>query len=160
MDRKSAVTEAYKLLQECYQSDANKNRATISAIQGKLSRTTARMDNLVAMRADGEISKEQFQGLRHKAEIEIAALNEELAKLNAVSDEAAQALDMDAIEAALNEVLDFSKPKISESVIDKFVSRITPIDNGHYRWDLNFAPGPKQAIMAALRDVKAKQPSR
>ena len=64
-------------------------------------------DNLVAMRADGEISKEQFQSLRHKAEIEIAALNEELAKLNAVSDEAAQALDMDAIEAALNEVLDF-----------------------------------------------------
>ena len=94
--RKSAVTEAYKLLQECYQSDANKNRVTISAIQGKLSRATARMDNLVAMRADGEISKEQFQSLRHKAEIEIAALNEELAKLNAVSD-----------EAALNEVLDF-----------------------------------------------------
>ena len=124
-DRKSAVTEAYKLLQECYQSDANKNRATISAIQGKLSRATARMDNLVAMRADGEISKEQFQSLRHKAEIEIAALNEELAELNAVSDEAAQALDMDAIEAALNEVLDFSKPKISESVIDKFVFRMS-----------------------------------
>lgn len=155
-DRKSAVTEAYKLLQECYQSDANKNRATISAIQGKLSRATARMDNLVAMRADGEISKEQFQSLRHKAEIEIAALNEELAELNAVSDEAAQALDMDAIEAALNEVLDFSKPKISESVIDKFVSRITPIDNGHYRWDLNFAPGPKQAIIGCIEGRKGK----
>ena len=60
-DRKSAVTEAYKLLQECYQSDANKNRATISAIQGKLSRTTARMDNLVAMRADGEIPRSNFK---------------------------------------------------------------------------------------------------
>ena len=112
----------------CFKSVINPtpiNRATISAVQGKLSRAVARMDNLVAMRADGEISKEQFQSLRHKAEIEIAALNEELAELNAVSDEAAQALDMDAIEAALNEVLDFSKPKISESVIDKFVSRMS-----------------------------------
>lgn len=155
-EKKEAVLEAYKLLHECFQSDTNKNKATVAAIQGKLSRTTARMENLVAMRADGEISKEQFQSLRHKAETEISALNEELAKLNSVSDEAAQALDMDAIEAALNEVLDFSKPKIDESVIDKFVSRITPVDNGHYRWDLNFTPNSKQAIIGRIEGRKGK----
>ena len=143
----------------CFKSVINPtpiNRATISAVQGKLSRAVARMDNLVAMRADGEISKEQFQSLRRKAETEIAALDEELAELNAVSDEAAQALDMDAIETALNEVLDFSTPQISESVIDKFVSRITPVDNGHYRWDLNFAPGPKQAVIGRIEGRKGK----
>lgn len=155
-EKKEAVLEAYKLLHECYQSDANKNSATISAVQGKLSRATERMDNLVAMRADCEISKEQFQNLRHKAETEIAALNEELAKLNSVSDEAAQVLDMDAIETALIEVLDFSKPKISESVIDKFVCRITPVDNGHYGWDLNFAPNSKQAIIGYVEGRKGK----
>lgn len=113
------------------------------------------MDNLAAMRADGEISKEQFQSLRHKAEIEIAALNEERAELNTISDEAAQTLDMGAIEKVLNEVLDFSKPTINESVIDKFVARITPADNGHYRWDLNFAPSPNKLSSVILRDVKA-----
>ncbi len=155
-DRKSAVIEAYKLLQECYQSDNNKNTATISAIQGKLSRATARMDNLIAMRADGEISKEQFQGMRKKAETEIAALNEELNKLNITSDETVQSLDMEAIKKALDEVIDFSGPKISENIIDKFVSRITPIDDGHYRWDLNFTLGSKQAIIGCIEGRKGK----
>ena len=65
------------------------------------------MDNLAAMRADGEISKEQFQSLRHKAEIEIAALNEERAELNTISDEAAQTLDMGAIEKPCMKYLTF-----------------------------------------------------
>ena len=139
-----------------YQSDSNKNKATVSAIQGKISRATTRMNNLIAMRADGEISKEQFQGLRKKAETEIAALNEELNKLNITSDETVQSLDMEAIKKALDEVIDFSGPKISENIIDKFVSRITPIDDGHYRWDLNFTPGSKQAIIGCIEGRKGK----
>ena len=63
---------------------------------------------------------------------------------------------MSAIQDALNEILDFSKPTINEKLIDKFVSRITPIDNGHYRWDLNFAPGPKQAIIGHIEGRKGK----
>lgn len=59
-DKKDAVMEAYKLLGECYQSDTSNNKATIAAVQGKISRATARLDNLIAMRADGEISKEKF----------------------------------------------------------------------------------------------------
>ena len=75
-DKKEAVLEAYKILEECYQSDSNKNKATVSAIQGKISRATTRMNNLIAMRADGEISKEQFQNLRQEAEKELATLTD------------------------------------------------------------------------------------
>ncbi len=114
------------------------------------------MNNLIAMRADGEISKEQFGSLRQKAETEIAIQNEELDRLNAVSDEAAESLDMSAIEKALGEIIDFSGPKIGESIIEKFVSRITPIDNGHYRWDLNFTQGRKQAIIGYVEGRKGK----
>ncbi len=155
-DKKEAVLEAYKILEECYQSDSNKNKATVSAIQGKISRATTRMNNLIAMRADGEISKEQFQNLRQEAEKELATLNEELNRLNAVSDEAAEALDITAIEAGLNEVIDFSGSQINESIIEKFVSRITPIDNGHYRWDLNFTPNAKQAVIGFVEGRKGK----
>ena len=155
-DRKAAVTEAYRLLHECYQSDTNRNRATLSAIQGKLARATARMDNLVTMRADGEISKEQFRSMRQKAETEITGLKEELSRLNAASDDEAEAFDMDAIQTALEEVIDFSGPTIDENIIEKFVCRITPIDNGHYRWDLNFAPGRKQAVIGSIEGRKGK----
>ena len=114
------------------------------------------LDNLIAMRADGEISKEKFGELRQKAENELATLNEELDKLNAVSDELAESLDMNAIKSALDEMIDFSGPTIDENIIEKFVSRITPIDNGHYRWDLNFTQNKKQAIIGSVEGRKGK----
>ena len=155
-DRKEDAKLAYKLLRECYQSDASRNKGTIAAVQGKISRATARMENLIAMRADGEISKEQFQTLRQKAETELADLNEELNRLNAAFDEEADVLDLAAIEDALDSILDFSGPSIDSSIIDKFVCRITPVDNGRYRWDLNFAPNKKQAIIGAVEGRKGK----
>lgn len=154
--RKEDAKLAYKLLRECYQADASRNKATIAAIQGKISRVTGRMENLIAMRADGEISKEQFQTLRQKVETELAALNEELGRLNSAFDDETEALDMTAIEAALDSMLDFSGPSIDSNVIEKFVCRITPVDNGHYRWDLNFAPNKKQAIIGAIEGRKGK----
>lgn len=155
-DRKEDAKLAYRLLRECYQADASRNKATIAAVQGKISRATGRMENLIAMRADGEISKEQFQTLRQKAETELAALNEELCRLNSAFDDETEALDMTAIEAALDSMLDFSGPSIDSNIIEKFVCRITPVDNGHYRWDLNLAPNKKQAIIGAIEGRKGK----
>lgn len=43
-----------------------------------------------------------------------------------------------------------------QAVIEKFVSRITPIDNGHYRWDLNFTQNKKQAIIGSVEGRKGK----
>ena len=111
-DKKVVVLEAYRLLQECYQSDTNNNKAAAAAIQGKIARAEERMENLISMRADGEISKEQFQDLRQKAESDLAALNEELERINAVNEESDSSLNMAAIEAALNEMLDFSAPAL------------------------------------------------
>ena len=154
--RKEDAKLAYKLLRECYQSDASRNKGTIAAVQGKISRATARMENLIAMRADGEISKEHFQTLRQKAETELADFNEELSRLNAAFDDETDTPDMAAIEDALDSMLDFSGPSIDSSIIDKFVCRITPVDNGRYRWDLNFAPNKKQAIIGAVEGRKGK----
>lgn len=53
-------------------------------------------------------------------------------------------------------MLDFSGPSIDSNIIEKFVCRITPVDNGHYRWDLNFAPNKKQAIIGVIEGRKGK----
>jgi hypothetical protein len=58
-----------------------------------------------------------------------------------------RAFDMNAIQAALGEVVEFYGAKMDQSIIEKFICRITPINNGCYRWDLNFAPGKKQPII-------------
>ena len=67
---------------------------------------------------------------------------------------------MPYIEAALNEMLDFSGPSIDEKVLDKFVCRITPLDNTHCRWDLNLAPAPSRPSSGRWRAAGTRPPSR
>lgn len=49
-----------------------------------------------------------------KAESDLAALKDELEQINAAGEESANSLNMAVIEAALNEMLDFSGPTIDE----------------------------------------------
>ena len=100
--------------------------------------------------------KSNFKPCGKKPKLSLQPCNEELSRLNSAFDDETDALDMAAIEAALDSMLDFSGPSISSNIIEKFVCRITPVDNGHYRWDLNFAPNKKQAIIGAIEGRKGK----
>lgn len=153
-DKKAVVMRAYRLLKECYQSNTSNNKATVSAIQGKIARVKNQMENLIKMRVDGEISKAEFQNLREKANSELESLNVELEKLGSEQNDMSSSIDLEAIEKVFDDMLDFTDGKIDEKVIEKFVSRITPIDNYHYRWDLNFMPGKKQAIIGRVEGRK------
>lgn len=45
---------------------------------------------------------------------------------------------------------------MDQSIIEKFIFRITPINNGCYRWDLNFAPLAKSSRLSADRGRQGK----
>ena len=62
--------------------------------------------------------------------------------------------DTEKIRAVLEEALDFSKPKLDDSIIDKFVSQIIPVDNCRYRWDLNFLPNETQSLVCKVEGRK------
>ena len=62
--------------------------------------------------------------------------------------------DTEKIRAVLEEALDFSKPKLDDSIIEKFVSQIIPVDNCRYRWDLNFLPNETQSLVCKVEGRK------
>lgn len=154
-ERKDAVLEVYRLLNENYQSDTKTNQAAISALEGKISRLKNKIDNLISMRADGEITKEEFKSLKDATETELHKYMEEKAQMEDLSDDVKGIrFDIESIRAVLDECLDFSKPKIDDSIIDKFVSQIIPVDNCRYRWDLNFLPDGTQSIICRVEGRK------
>ena len=63
-------------------------------------------------------------------------------------------LDLDKIKSVLDECLDFSKPKLDDSIVDKFVAQIIPVDNCRYRWDLNFLPDETQSLICSVEGRK------
>lgn len=155
IERKEAVLEVYRLLNENYQSDNKNSQATLSVLEGKIARLKNKIDNLISMRADGEITKEEFKSLKDVTETELHKYMEEKNQIQQLSDETGgMELDMNKIKATLDICLDFSKPKIDESIVDKFVSQIIPIDNCRYRWDLNFLPDNTQSLYCRVEGRK------
>lgn len=80
---------------------------------------------------------------------------EEKARMSELSNsESGMEFDTEKIRAVLEEALDFSKPKLDDSIIEKFVSQIIPVDNCRYRWDLNFLPNETQSLVCKVEGRK------
>ena len=107
------------------------------------------------MRADGEITKEEFKSLKDMTEAELNKYIEEKSRMSEKFDgEGGMEFDIEKIEAVLEQTIDFSNHKLDDSIIDKFVSQIIPVDNCRYRWDLNFLPNETQSLVCRVEGRK------
>ena len=69
-------------MNEYYQSDTKNSQAVASALEGKIARLRNKIDNLISMRADGEITKEEFKSLKDMTEAELNKYIEEKSRMS------------------------------------------------------------------------------
>ena len=145
-DRKSSVIIAIDLIKRYYKDDRlNENQHDMVSIKAKIEKAQTRLTNLIAMRADGELSKEEYQAMRKPIDTEIQQLKEKLNQ--APNDEQPKrGLELDGIISTLNTLIDFSGTKVSEEVINQFVYRVTPTSDTTFDWYVN---------LTGTADVKA-----
>ena len=78
-DRKECVLLALDLIKRYYRDErVTSGKGDTAAIQVKLNKATTRLQNLIAMRADGEITKDEYQAMRSPLDAEIRALEKSL----------------------------------------------------------------------------------
>ena len=90
------------------------------------------------MRADGEITKEEYQVMRNPIDEQIRSLQKSLEEAPA-KEAVPQGLQLDKIIAALNSMIDFSNSTISHDIINQFVYKVTPTSDSTYDWYLNLS---------------------
>ena len=101
-----------------------------------MDKANSRLTNLIAMRADGEISTDEYQAMR-------SPVDEEIKKLQKALDEIPQeksnpkGLDIEGIRSTLNSLVDFSGSTISHDVVNRFVYLITPTSDTTFDWYVN-----------------------
>lgn len=136
-DQREAVLKACQMVESCMAAAAMQSDAGNAELQRKANKLEQRILNLGQMRADGELTKEQFHKLYSQATKELEALQ---SKMGGQSNEpeSASRFDLDKIKKGLSQMVDISTPRISEALIEEFVEVITPVKNHHYRWKLNF----------------------
>lgn len=156
-DRKASVLIAIDLIKRYYKDERlSENQHDAVSIKAKIDKAQTRLTNLIAMRADGELSKEEYQTMRKPIDDEIQQLQEKLNQ--APNDEQPKSgLELDGIISTLNTLIDFSGTKVSEEVINQFVYRVTPTSDTTFDWyvNLNGTADVKATFIAEGRKNRA-----
>ncbi len=164
-DRKASVLIAIDLIKRYYKDEKlSENQHDAVSIKAKIDKAQTRLTNLIAMRADGELSKEEYQTMRKPIDDEIQQLQEKLNQ--APNDEQPKSgLELDGIISTLNTLIDFSGTKVSEEVINQFVYRVTPTSDITFDWYVNLkgtddvratftAEGRKNRAVVKLEEIE------
>ena len=164
-DRKESVLIAIDLIKRYYKDERlNENQHDAVSIKAKIDKAQTRLTNLIAMRADGELSKEEYQTMRKPIDAEIQQLQERLSQ--APNDEQPKnGFELDGIISTLNTLIDFSSTKVSEEVINQFVYRVTPTSDTTFDWYVNLngtadvratftAEGRKNRAIVKLEEIE------
>ncbi len=152
--RTEDVRLACELLKECYRAEKNPQNFNKSVLRSSIEKLKAKKDRLVDMRTDGEITKEEFSAKRAEIDKKINELTEEYESADVEDTTEKAVLELDKIQLALNEMIDFSQPFLSREILNKFVSRIVPYGKTHFRWYLNLDDSDCQRVDAKVAGRK------
>ena len=155
-DRKESVLLALDLIKRYYRDErVTSGKGDTAAIQAKLNKATTRLQNLIAMRADGEISKDEYQAMRSPVDAEIRAL--EMALEDAPqAEEQGTTLNLTEITATLHSLVDFSEATLNHDVIKKFVYMVTPTSDTSFHWYVNLSGNTKARATYTVEGRKKK----
>lgn len=135
--RAEDIKLACEILQECYKPDSKAPQQNKSVMLANIEKLKSKKDILLDMRSDGEITKEEFLKKKEDIDKKISQLTAEYEKDDCPTESDEAGLELSKIEAALNELIDFSQPVLHREIYQKFVAKVTPYSKTHYRWHLN-----------------------
>ena len=155
-DRKESVLLALDLIKRYYRDErVTSGKGDTAAIQAKLNKATTRLQNLIAMRADGEITKDEYQAMRSPVDAEIRALEKALEEAPQ-AEEQGTTLNLTEITATLHSLVDFSEATLNHDVIKKFVYMVTPTSDTSFHWYVNLSGNTKARATYTVEGRKKK----
>ena len=155
-DRKESVLLVLNLIKRYYRDErVTSGKGDTAAIQAKLNKATTRLQNLIAMRADGEITNDEYQAMRSPVDAEIRTLEKSLEGAPQ-AEEQGTALNLTEITATLHSLVDFSEATLNHDVIKKFVYMVTPTSDTSFHWYVNLSGNTKARATYTVEGRKKK----
>ena len=126
--------------------DVKNNSKVIEEIQAKISKLQKRVEGLILMRADGEISKEMYLTQKEQAESEIKALEDKLENLvsndTPIVEKSSESIAerLTVLKNALNTYAVFdTENDVPDRIVDAFVEKVV-VSKDSFDWYLRYAP--------------------
>lgn len=151
------ITEALKIIKECYQEEETLSQSEQKRIKAKLERLEKRKQGLLMMRADGEITKEEYAEKREECDVEIQKLKLMLAQTGegrTISSDYHETLSR--IKAALDNLFDLSKPRLPREVVEEFVWKMIHVSDNEFELYLHMGNEQFGCIGAEEKVIRYK----
>ena len=139
------VALAVKMLEDHLSDtkDIQDHSDTIARKQSEYDQLSKKLDNLIELRTDGDISKEQFRKKSEELEKRMDQLREDIHRLKPVVEEERQddfSERLDILKKKLHEYVSFKKSDaIPEEVVEAFVEKIIA-SKDEFKWYLRVDP--------------------
>lgn len=140
------------MIEFCSVQAEKANRTHVNANEGKIEKLKQRKLRYSQMFADGDIDKDEYKMLCQQTEAEIQSL--ETLPVQVLVPQAPHAKNMAEIKSALEKLIDISGPKIPDDLIDEFIEVVTPIENHHFRWKMNFGQKKNHADRTDMMTIQ------
>ena len=154
-NQNKAILRACKMIESCQNGKAA-TRMSAAPIRSQIEKIKKRKLNYGAMRADGELEREEYQALCKQADDEIARLEKELQALTPAPETQSILANMKAIRDFLEQKVDVHGACLAPEPIDQFVEVVTPVGDYAYRWKLNTGRRKAKDERADLMAVTGK----
>lgn len=154
--RKESTIAAYQMLIDCYTDESENDNEKIKQIKLEIQKNQNKIENLIDMRTDGEISKNEFVQMRKKFDDKISELKSMLETFDnedmMYNNKKEMERTLKEVEKALNENIDFSQPQLSDEVIDKFIDKVIALGDDKFQWFINLS-GMKTDDEDSIREL-------
>ena len=135
-DKAPVIEEAVNILNQTLKEMKTENKRDLSDYQQRIEKAEKKLDSLLSMRADGEISKEEYQRAKSKCEQEIKELQAAMLGNGQEEGNAEEDIDMQYVRDLLGKISITDSGKADKDVLMEFVDTITVEKGNIFRWGL------------------------
>lgn len=144
-DIKDTLEDTIKIIEQAEKLNTERSSSviTLEALNETLEKLQKRLERYIDMRADGEISDEQYRSKKESTEEEIQSTIRLIQQKKVeISNQERYKLDINKIRDRLETYVDLSGFGVSNEMIDFFVERIIHRSNEEYIWEMNLSGLP------------------
>lgn len=135
-DKAPVIEEAVNILNQTLKEMKTENKRDLSDYQQRIEKVEKKLDSLLSMRADGEISKEEYQRAKSKCEQEIKELQAAMLGNGQEEGNAEESIDMQYVRDQLGKISITDSGKADKDVLMEFIDTITVEKGNVFRWGL------------------------
>ena len=132
---KDIIEKCLGIYERNFTASVDKNLIQNDKLNERLDRLKTKKDNIIEMRALGDIDREKYISMMAEVEEEIAKTEASLNSTDSVVALSSLDIDTKVVEEKLNEMFSCSE-KERETFVENFVSKIVVDDKDHYEWTI------------------------